>query len=65
LAVLRERMEARGQDSAAEIAHRLRTAEGELREADKFDFQIQSQSRDEDFAALQRIWHDVQARAAR
>ncbi len=65
LSVLRERMEARGQDSAAEIAHRLRTAEGELREADKFDFQIHSRSRDEDFAALQRIWHAVQARAAR
>ncbi len=65
LPVLRERMEARGQDSAAEIAHRLRTAEGELREADKFDFQIRSRSRDEDFAELQRIWHAVQARAAR
>lgn len=65
LPVLRERMEARGQDSAAEIAHRLRTAEGELREADKFDFQIHSRSRDEDFAELQRIWHAVQARAAR
>ncbi len=65
LPVLRERMEARGQDSAAEIAHRLRTAEGELREADKFDFQIHSRSRDEDFAELKRIWHAVQARAAR
>ena len=65
LPVLRERMEARGQDSAAEIAHRLRTAEGELREADKFDFQIHSRSRDDDFAELKRIWHAVQARAAR
>lgn len=65
LGVLRSRMMERGQDSEAEIAHRLRTAEGELREAAKFDFQIHSRSRDEDFAELQRIWHEVQARAAR
>lgn len=65
LEVLRSRMMERGQDSEAEIAHRLRTAEGELREAAKFDFQIHSRSRDEDFAELQRIWHEVQARAAR
>ncbi len=65
LEVLRARMVERGQDSEAEIAHRLRTAEDELREADSFDFQIHSRSRDEDFAELQRIWHEVQARAAR
>lgn len=63
--VLCERMRERGQDSEAEISHRLRTAEEELREADKFDFQIHGRSRDEDFAGLQRIWHEVQARAAR
>lgn len=65
LEVLGERMRVRGQDSEAEIAHRLRTAEDELREADKFDHRIRSRSRDEDFAALQRIWREVQARAAR
>jgi hypothetical protein len=30
----------------------LQTAEIELREAPKFDFRIESRSRDEDFAAL-------------
>lgn len=65
LEVLRARMVDRRQDSEAEIAHRLRTAEGELREAAKFDFRILSRSRDEDFAELQRIWHEVQTRAAR
>ena len=64
LEVLHARMVERGQDSEAEIAHRLRTAEDELRQVHAFDFQIHSRSRDEDFAELQRIWHEVQARAA-
>mgnify|MGYP003348108322 CR=1 FL=1 len=34
---------------------RLRTAELELREAPKFDFRIESRSREEDFAALLAI----------
>lgn len=46
------RMHTRGQDDAAEIARRMATAEAELREAPKFDYQIQSGSREEDFAAL-------------
>ncbi len=64
LAVLRARMEERGQDSVTEIEHRLCTAELELREAGKFDFRIRSRSREEDFANLVRIWHEVQRRAA-
>lgn len=50
-----ERMRGRGQDGEPEIARRLRTAELELREAPKFDFRIESRSRDEDFAALLTI----------
>jgi guanylate kinase len=50
-----ERMRGRGQDGEPEIARRLRTAELELREAPKFDFRIESRSRDEDFAALLKI----------
>ncbi len=46
------RMRFRGQDDEAEIARRMHTAEAELREAPKFDFVIQSQTRDEDFAEL-------------
>jgi len=64
LEVLRARMAARGQDSEEEIEHRLRTAELELREAARFDFQIHSRSRDEDFAALLDILAAVRRRAA-
>lgn len=65
LAVLRRRMEKRGQDSAAEIAHRLGTAERELQEAGKFDFRIKSRSKEQDFKALQAIWRKVVARVRR
>ena len=50
-----DRMRRRGQDGEPEIARRLLTAEVELREAAKFDFRIESRSRDEDFAALLAI----------
>jgi guanylate kinase len=55
------RMRERAKDDEPEIARRLATAEAEMREAPKFDFQIESRSRDEDFAALLRIV--AQARA--
>ncbi len=65
LAELRARMMARGQDSEAEIERRMQTAELELREAEKFSFQIHSSSREADFAALLAIWREVAARVAR
>jgi len=49
------RMRERGKDDEAEIARRMATAEAELREAPKFDFVIESRTRDEDFAELLRI----------
>ena len=49
------RMRDRALDNEAEIAGRMKTAERELREAHKFDFQIHSHTRDEDFAALRVI----------
>jgi guanylate kinase len=49
------RMRARGKDDEAEIARRMATAEAELREAPKFDFVIESRTRDEDFAELVSI----------
>lgn len=52
---LEARMRSRAQDHEDEIARRMATAEAELREADKFDFRIESHTRDEDFAALQTI----------
>jgi len=57
------RMRARAQDNEAEIAGRMKTAERELREAHKFDFRIESRSRDDDFAALLKILERARARA--
>lgn len=49
------RMRERGKDDEAEIARRMATAEAELRESAKFDYVIESRTRDEDFAALLEI----------
>ena len=57
------RMRARAQDNEEEIAGRMRTAERELREAHKFDFRIESRTRDEDFAALLEILRQARLRA--
>ncbi|GAB4270539.1 MAG TPA: guanylate kinase [Opitutae bacterium] len=56
LDTLRERMEGRGQDSDAVITKRLANAEGEMNEADKFDYTIESSSKEADFAELQAIY---------
>ena len=61
---LEARMRARAQDDDEEIARRMATAEAELREAHKFDFQIESHTRDEDFAALREIVEKARARTA-
>lgn len=58
------RMQGRAQDHADEIARRMATAENELREAAKFDFRIESHTRDEDFAALLAIVEKARERAA-
>jgi len=52
---LRRRLAARG-DSPAETERRMATATAELSEVGKFDYVIESNSRDEDFAALLAIW---------
>jgi guanylate kinase len=62
LSELRARMVSRAQDSEAEIEHRMQTAELELREAAKFDYQIHSTTREADFEALLAIWREVAAR---
>jgi guanylate kinase len=54
------RMRERGHDDEEEIARRMATAEAELREASKFDYVIESETRDEDFAALLAILKKVQ-----
>jgi guanylate kinase len=58
------RMRERAQDHDDEIARRMATAEAELREAPKFDFRIESRTRDEDFAALLKILEHARARAS-
>lgn len=59
------RMRGRAKDGEEEIARRMATAEAELREAPKFDFIIESHTRDDDFAALLAIVEKAKARAAR
>lgn len=58
------RMRARAKDHEDEIARRMATAEAELQEAVKFDFTIESHTRDADFAALLAIVEKAKARAA-
>ena len=58
------RMRGRAKDHDDEIARRMATAEAELREAAKFDFRIESRTRDEDFAALIVILAAARTRAA-
>jgi guanylate kinase len=64
LAELRARMVARGQDSEAEIERRMQTAEWEQQQAEKFDYQIHSTTREADFTALLAIWREVANRVA-
>jgi len=61
---LQRRIRERGQDDEAEIARRMTTAQAEIQEAAKFDFQIQSASKDEDYAALLTIIDQARARLA-
>jgi guanylate kinase len=56
------RMRGRAQDNENEIARRMATAEKELSEAPKFDFIIDSASRDADFARLLDIVAAARAR---
>lgn len=58
------RMRSRAQDDEDEIVRRMATAEAELREAHKFDFIIESKTRDEDFARLLEILEIARQRAA-
>lgn len=61
---LLSRIKRRGQDDEAEVARRMATAEKELLEARKFDFIIESGTRDEDFAALLAILEAARRRAS-
>jgi guanylate kinase len=56
------RMRERGKDDETEIARRMATAEAELRESSKFDYKIESRTRNEDYAALLAILAKARAR---
>jgi guanylate kinase len=58
------RMRERAMDHEDEIVRRMATAEAELREAPKFDFVIESQTREADFARLLDIVEKARARAS-
>jgi guanylate kinase len=55
------RMRERGKDDETEIARRMATAEAELRESSKFDYKIESRTRNEDFAELLSILKKARA----
>ncbi len=63
IAELRQRLGGRG-ESEAEIAHRMQTAEVELREKHRFSHVIVSRDREHDFAALLAIYREAQTRIA-
>ena len=57
------RMRGRAMDHEEEIVRRMATAEAELRESAKFDFRIESHTREDDFAALMAILQRARTRA--
>ena len=58
---LRARLGGRG-ESEAEIAHRMQTAEVELREKHRFTHVIVSRDKEQDFAALLAIYEQAKAK---
>ena len=61
---LMARMRDRGQDNEAEITRRMRTAEEEIKEAQKFDYVIESRTRDDDFNSLLSILDRARKKAS-
>lgn len=64
-AELQKRLISRGQDDAAEIERRLVTAKAEVKHSKEYDFCITSGSKEEDFAALRKIWEQEKKRTSR
>lgn len=62
IAELRRRMVQRDQDHESEILRRLATAERELLEKEKFDYCIESGTREQDFQALLEILKKARAK---
>jgi guanylate kinase len=62
---LQKRLTSRGKDDADEIQRRLVTAKAEVKHWEEYDFCITSGSKEEDFAALRRIWEEEKKRTCR
>ena len=58
---LRRRLKGRATESDADIDRRMKTAEYEFRQADKFDRRIDSGTKDEDYAALKKIYLELKS----
>jgi guanylate kinase len=56
---LRQRLQGRGSDNEEEINRRLKTAEEEIKVADQFDHVIVSGTMEEDFRAIDTLYHNL------
>lgn len=62
IAELRKRLVSRATESEADIDRRMKTAVDEFKQADKFDRRIESKTKDEDYAALKKIYLELKKR---
>ena len=60
---LKRRLAGRGTETEEEIERRLKTAVSEYAAADMFDKKIDSKSKDEDYAALKKIYIEAKSEA--
>ncbi len=58
---LRARLRGRATETDDDIERRMKTAESELKQADRFDWKINSASKDEDYAALRKIYLHIKS----
>lgn len=61
---IRERLDYRGSDDEAEIQRRLKTAEEEMKVADRFDHVIISGSREADYSAIRELYLSLKTQSA-
>lgn len=59
---LRKRLVGRATESESDIDRRMKTAVDEFKQADKFDRRIESKTKDEDYAALKKIYLELKNR---
>ena len=62
IAELRKRLVGRATETEADIDRRMKTAVDEFKQADKFDRRIESKTKDEDYAALKKIYLELKNR---